>query len=85
MASVSATGSPSETSAATLYTHERSEPTLGCSLMSGFTGQKKKRTKVVRAHLEGLVAAHHKAHFARLLVLEEAHICLLYTSDAADE
>jgi hypothetical protein len=37
MASVSAVASPSDMSAATLYTHERSDETLGLSLISGVT------------------------------------------------
>ena len=38
MASVQASGSPSETSAAAFHTQLRSEPTLGESFMSGTTG-----------------------------------------------
>ena len=33
-----------------------------------------RRTHVVRAHLERLIAAHHQADLLGLLVLEEAHV-----------
>jgi len=92
MASVTASGSPSLTSAAAFQTQLRSEPTLGESFISGTTATRLgslsrlrvqagkrdrrggRRTVVVRADLERLVAAHDQPRLTVLLVLQQAYV-----------
>lgn len=77
MARSSADGSPSETSAETFHTHERSDPTLGASFMSAVTGVKRANpspTNVVGAHLERLIPAHNDTGLASHVVLHKTDV-----------
>lgn len=85
MARVCASGSPSETSAATFQTQERSLPTFGDNFMSGVTATCQCLFKqhsigalfltiVIGADLEGFVSSHNQASLAILFVLQQTHI-----------
>lgn len=89
IARVTASGSPSLTSAAAFHTQLRSEPTLGDRVISGTTARKhvsvklrtrvkghvvKQHTVVVGADLERLLSSHNQADLVVLLVLEQSDI-----------